>query len=227
MLFEFIDYMEDKLELILTESFELFKRYGVRSVSMDDIARELSISKKTLYQYVENKTDLLSKIFEGHQVRAHKKYEEMCQKGENAIDVLLLISSKVLVDFSQARPSMRFDLQKYYPELLKEYTDMLHQFICQKMKLNLEQGISEGLYRTDLDVELVSLLYVKKLSDIQSSDFIESGAFSLRNVFEVMFENHIRGISLEEGVNYFEKKIKTMGIEELLNRLGEENLNVE
>ena len=77
-----------------------------------------------------------------------------------------------------------------------------------QIKQNFEQGIAEGLYRNDLNIELVARLYIQKLEDVHNQEFLESVNFGFEKVFEVMFDNHIRGIANAEGLDYYENQIK-------------------
>jgi len=103
---------------------------------------------------------------------------------------------------------LNFDLQKYYPEIYKAYTQEKKKIVMQQIKQNLRLGITQGLYRSDLDIDLIASLYIQKIKDLHDPDFYSSGKFSYQKVFKVMFENHIRGIANEEGIRYFEDKKK-------------------
>jgi TetR/AcrR family transcriptional regulator, cholesterol catabolism regulator len=197
--------MDEKLEKIIIESATLFRKYGIRSLSMDDISRELGISKKTIYQYVPNKSALIELILEWVTknnicLRTEKNHEA------NAIDDLLSFSLIIQKEANESTPAILFDLQKYYPDVFKRFSVKKNELVFDHLKQNMLKGIEEGLYRTDLDVDLVSHLYVKKLTDTHDIDFINTHHLSFSRVFEVMFDNHIRGISNEKGLAYFESK---------------------
>ncbi len=197
--------MDEKLEKIIIESAALFKKYGIRSLSMDDISRELGISKKTIYQYVPNKAALIELILDWvttNNVCLRPKTEQKT----NAIDDLLDFSLTVQDESNESTPAILFDLQKYYPDVFKRFSVKKNELVFAHLKQNMLKGIEEGFYRTDLDVDLVSHLYVKKLTDIHDVDFIHTHNYSLSRMFEVMFDNHIRGISNEKGLAYFESK---------------------
>jgi AcrR family transcriptional regulator len=203
--------MDEKLEKIIIESASLFRKYGIRSLSMDDISRELGISKKTIYQYVSNKTELIEKILDW--VTTNNICLRSDTNGEaNAIDDLLSFSLTVKEETNESTPAILFDLQKYYPDVFKRFSVKKNELVFDHLKRNMLKGIEEGLYRTDLDVDLVSHLYVKKLTDSQDIEFMNSHNLSFSRVFEVMFDNHIRGISNEKGLAYFESKKKKITI---------------
>lgn len=204
-----LNRMDEKLEKILRESARLFSKYGIRSLSMDDICRELAISKKTLYQYVESKADLISHILQNAFSKHGKGMLEFIEGEHNAIDELLAVSRKVCLNMQNFNPSIIFDLQKYYPEIYKTHYDAKMIAIFNDIKANLIKGIAEGLYRDEMDVDLVARLYVQKLEDVHDPSFLASMAAdvsSYAKVFHVMFDNHIRGICNAKGLAYYEKQ---------------------
>lgn len=205
--------MDEKFGSILERTGEMFLKYGIRSVSMDDICREIGISKKTLYQYVGNKKELIEKILDFTiQEKLVKIYNQ--ETGDNnAIDSLLETSKMINKQFKMHNTSAIFDLEKYYPELYKDFLEKRRDISLDWIDNNLRQGKKEGLYREDLDVDLVALLYVQKLEDITRSESLVMKEISFSKIFEVMFENHIRGISNKSGIEYFEKKKETLDFE--------------
>lgn len=197
--------MDDKLGLILNISGTLFKKYGIRSISMDDIARELGMSKKTLYLYVENKTDLIEKLL-NHLISVSTACITDDDRNMNAIDVLMQVSVKVSEEIKGLNPALAFDLEKFYPALYKGFVHAKRDHVYRKIKENLEQGIREGIYRNDVDADLIARLYVQKLIDVHDPEFLSSVDFSFEKVFQVMFDNHIRGIANATGLAYYEKQ---------------------
>jgi len=198
--------MDEKFENILSKTGEIFLKYGIRSVSMDDICRELVISKKTLYQYVSNKKELIKHILDYTIQEKIVKVWSLERNDTNAIDSLLEISKMINKHFMVHNTSAIFDLEKFYPDLYKDFLQERREIILKSIKKNLKAGKEEGLFRNDLDVELVALLYVQKLEDIIRSESLIEKKISFAKIFEVMFENHIRGISNKAGIDYFEKR---------------------
>jgi hypothetical protein len=160
--------------------------------------------KKTLYQYVENKDDLITKALE---YVIEKNTFNVVEENDNlnAIDVLLEISRMVRMETIEINPVVVFDLHKYYPSIYHNIfvkkRDMIYADICR----NFHRGIKEGLYRTDLDIDMVARLYVKNLMEIHDPEFINA-PFS--RIFQVMFDNHIRSIVNQKGLKYYEQQIK-------------------
>jgi AcrR family transcriptional regulator len=204
----FYSTMDEKFEKIINESAELFSRYGIRNLSMDDICREIGISKKTLYQYVENKADLVKATLANlMNDQSHKeRWEAISQL--NAIDQLLE-SSRLICDSMKRLPaSATFELKKYYPAIFNEFFQLKKEKIFGAVAENIRKGIAEGFYRSDLDVETVARLYVQKLENIHNPEFLESVGLTPGAVFKVMYDTHIRGIANAEGIKYYESTQK-------------------
>jgi len=197
---------DEKLNSIISGSHKIFTEQGLRNVSMDDICRSLGISKKTLYCYVDNKLDLLKKIIGYIRSQIHHRIDQLESMDLNAIDVLLEMSKIANTKHFRINPIISFEFHKYYPKAFEEYMFMKKDLIVGHIKKNIEQGIKEGLYRQDLNIEIVAHLYFQKIEDFHKLDIEELKDFSYIKVFEVMFENHIRGIANTQGIAYFEKQ---------------------
>ena len=198
--------MDSNVMDVLERVRELFFKYGVRSVSMDDICRDLGISKKKLYQFFKNKHDLVSKLLELERRNFEIIFEKHNFDGVNSIDVLLIVSKEISDRFWDISPSMTFDLKKYYPEIYTKHIDDRVEFIFIQIQLNIKKGIRDGMYRDDLSIELIARLYIRRLIDIHNPEFLPPGKFSFQSLFETMFDNFIRGIATEEGIHYYEQQ---------------------
>jgi AcrR family transcriptional regulator len=198
--------MDSILTDVLERVRELFYKYGVRSVSMDDICRDLGISKKKLYQLFSSKNELVEKLLKLERENFKIIFDTYNFEGVNAIDILLTVSKEVGERFRDVSPSMTFDLVKYYPDIYNKHVDDRIDFIFNKIKINLEKGINQGVYRDDLSVELVARLYIRRLIDLHNPEFFPADKFSFQTLFEVMFDNFIRGIANQKGINYYESQ---------------------
>ncbi len=204
--------MDSSLVDILERVRELFFKYGVRSISMDDICRDIGISKKKLYRFVHSKNELVEKLLELERENFEIIFEKNNFDGVNAIDVLLIVSHDVGDRFKDVSPSMTFDLKKYYPEIYHHHVESRIEFVYQNIKLNIQKGIRQGMYRDDLSVELVARLYIRRLIDLHNPEFFPADKFSFQTLFDVMFDNFIRGIANEEGTKYYEKQKRKVNL---------------
>jgi TetR/AcrR family transcriptional regulator, cholesterol catabolism regulator len=202
--------MDPKVENIVSRAAKMFMQFGIRSVSMDDISRELGMSKKTLYQYFSNKSDLLGKVLEFSYEDFENSVNRLDGNKQNAIDDLLDLSKVIDSHMKEVNTSVTFDLEKYYPDLYRQNLGKKREFAFSYIRKNLEKGIREDLYRSDLNFDLISKLYIQKLEDLHDPNYYNTDKISFSEVFHVMFENHIRGICNENGIKYFEEKVKIL-----------------
>ncbi len=200
--------MEEKELFIIEKSGELFKKYGIKSVSMDDIAQQLSISKKTLYQYFKDKADLVVKVVNSHNCDQDQKFIEIINSNLNAIDSLIEVSKHLIEMLKGINPPILYDLRKYYPELTKDLIVNRKEHVYDNIKNNLLKGINEGLYRDDLNPDIITAIYVKRMDDVFFEDDIYLNKFPQHEMFTQLFIYHIRGIASSKGLKYFENRIK-------------------
>ena len=202
--------MNEELNKILEKVRELYTKYGIKSITMDDVSSELGISKKTLYQYVTDKDDLVGKFIENEiELRFEQIYK--CFKiGFNAIEELFEISFFMNRMMRDQNPTTEYDLRKYYPhhfqKTVKARREGMYKYILQ----NLKKGKEEGLYRDDMDVEIIAKLYLSRSENNHFSELFTNEEFTSVRLFIEILTYHIRGIATEKGIIVLEKKIKEL-----------------
>lgn len=205
---ENVNFSDKKFVPMLERIREMFLEFGIKNLNMDEISRKLGISKKTLYNYVDSKENLIEKVFDYENLKWSQFFEGLSQQSYNAIERLFRVSFRVHEEMKDINPMLMFELRKYYEPLFNEYLSKKRVVILTKMRGNLELGISEGLYRPDINIELVLALYVNYLVEMHNYDLAKATNITFDQVFEIMFENHIRAISTPKGVKYFENRKK-------------------
>ncbi len=193
---------------VLSGSLELFREFGIRSLSMDDLARNMKISKKTLYQFFDNKEDLVRKVLIFQAKENDDAFRTLMNKQLNAVDALISASRMVNTQIANLNPAMIFDLRKYYPEILEQLIHEKKSVVYDYITFSLQLGISQQLYRKDINIDVTAAIYLEQLELMHRSEFMHSKDFSFSYIFDTMFDNHIRGIVNENGLNYYEEKIK-------------------
>jgi len=211
-----LDMQVEKFGPMLEQIKGLFFEFGIKNLNMDDISRKLGISKKTLYRFVKSKEDLISKLFEYEEIKGIAYANENENLNENAIEKLFNASLMVFEEMKRFNPMIMFELRKYYEQLFSEFHARKLAQISQSMQVNLKQGIEEGLYRADVNIEAVVALFINYLTEIHNSDMCKTVNLSFDELFKVMFENHIRAISTPAGVAFFEARKKEV-LENLKN----------
>jgi len=197
--------MQEKKIKILKGARKLYKKYGIRSVTMDDVANHLGISKKTLYQFVKDKNELVKKVIENDLIVKDEGFTAIFEKNLNAIDELLEVNQYINKLFKEYQPGMEFDLKKYYPEYFLEVKERKRQRMFKPISGNLRRGISEELYRKELDVDLLSKLHVFRCENLIEYDVFSRDELISDHFVNELFTYHIHGIASEKGLKYLKQ----------------------
>ena len=190
---------------ILEKCELLFMRYGIKSVTMDDVSRELGMSKKTLYQYFENKEELIHKVTQNHFTCQNKVIEHIIHHSKTAIDEMIGISNWMNTMSKNLNPSLVFDLKKYHPQSWQVFNDHRNTEVYNCIKHNLERGIQEGLYREELDTEVLARIYIARMEMFLDAEIFPYDKFPPEKAFKVFMDYHIRGLATTKGIKYLEK----------------------
>jgi AcrR family transcriptional regulator len=192
-------------ERILIKADELFKRYGVRSVSMDDIAAGLGMSKKTLYQYYADKEELVCAVF----VTFLQSNRDRCmndkKRAENAIHEIFLAFDMMREMFSQMNPVVLFDLQKYHPAVYQKVHEHKYGFLYQVIKNNLDQGVKEELYRPEIDTDVLARFRIESVMLAFNSDIFPNNRTHLIHIEEQITDLMLYGLATTKGQKLIQK----------------------
>lgn len=199
--------MEEKVKEIITSAMEVFLRLGFKNVSMDDMAKELRMSKKTLYKYFSDKHDLVKQVIAMGIEMDRCEIQGSITKADNAIEELLGITEHISVKMKQVHPSIFFELEKYYPESWALFQEFRESFTCTCMLDNVNRGISEGLYSDNLNADVVAQFFIQILDSVfkQSSQPDQQLSFVELHRTAVLY--HLNSITNNRGKTYLEKKI--------------------
>lgn len=179
---------------------------GIGDMTIDELSEKTAIPKELIYKYVEDEKDLVRHILKFERESFKVIFDVHNFDGVNAIDILLTVSKEIATKFSNMSPGITYDLKTKYPDVYKRHFKSRMDFIFNKIQINLQKGISQGIYRDDLSIELISRLYLSRLIDLHNPDFFPPEEFNFETLFDAMFESHIRSIANEEGLKYWEKK---------------------
>jgi AcrR family transcriptional regulator len=195
----------DIKEKILKGAEELFTKYGVRSISMDDIARHLSVSKKTLYQHFTDKEDIVTMACKAHLDRNVNEFEEIKNSATNAIDELAKLSVCLKRNMQDMNPSLLFDLQKYHPRAWAVWMDHKNKFIKCSVVRNLMQGIKEGYFRPELNPEVIAAVRLELVQLGFDEEIFPREKFRLADVQLQIFDHFVYGLVTDKGRKLYQK----------------------
>lgn len=200
--------MTKKQKDIIKKAFELFRKSGIKSISMDDIAQTCGISKKTLYEQVGNKESLINLVID------YKEHEDLPHNLDfsqsNAIDVLFSAYQNAIEFFKNFNFSMEHDLKKYYPSIYEKCIEHRHSMIYKKMLANMKMGQKEGTFRKNFNTDIIAKLHVMKIDAILQTDIFKNDNYSYVEIFKEMFLHHLMGIATPKGVALLQQKLKEL-----------------
>ena len=184
---------------ILQVAFKLFMRNGIKSVSMDDIALNLGVSKKTLYKWFENKDQIVLAMLQGHLGQMEKDCCSFFSGSANAIEELFNMMQMIRQKLAGMHPSVFYDLQKYHQEAWQVWKNHKNKFILAQIIANMQKGITEGLYRADIDLDIIARLRLAQIEDVFNPEIFPPEDFDLQKVQLVTLEHFMLGIASLKG----------------------------
>ncbi len=184
---------------ILAQAGALFLRNGIKSVSMDDIAADLSMSKKTLYKLFANKDEIVLAVIKQHLDKSQHDCTSVALDATNAITEMLTLSHWAEQQFSNIHPSIFYDLKKYHPAAWTLFSEHKSSFILNQITQNLRRGMAEGLFRPDLDVDVLARLNLAQIELAFDPELYPSAQFSPVRVNRVFDEHFLLGVATLKG----------------------------
>ncbi|TYB78476.1 TetR/AcrR family transcriptional regulator [Bizionia myxarmorum] len=189
--------MKDK---ILNNAADLFLSYGFKSVTMDDIANEIGVSKKTIYQHFATKTKLVQAATMYMFTFISEGIDGICALNKNPIDEIFEIKKFTMTHLKDEKSSPQYQLKKYYPKIFESLKNNQFHIMQDCVTNNLKRGVSEGLYRNSIDIEFVSRLYFNTMMSLKDAELFPADDFSMQTLMDSYLEYHIRGISTDKGI---------------------------
>ena len=197
---------------ILKKSSELFLTYGFKSITMDDIANKMGISKKTIYQHFNTKNCLVKATTLALFEIISEGINCICLLEKNPIDELYNIKKFVLEHLKDEKSSPQYQLQKYYPKVYKTLKEKQFEVMQSCVSKNLNRGIENGYFRSDINVNFITRLYFNGIISIKDEDLFPRSQFTMNSLMNNYIEYHLRGISTEKGIKYLNNYIKNNSI---------------
>ncbi len=192
-------------ERILIKAHEKFMRYGIRSVSMDDIATHLGVSKKTIYQFYTDKDALVTAVFKLVLDKNLTSCTSFQSTAENAIHEQYLCSDMVQEMFNTMNPSIMYETKKYHPKAYEEFEKHKRTNIFNMIKANLERGIAEGLFREDIDVEIITWMQIESIALMFYGEEVGQLKKKLAQIEKEVTEFFLYGLATPKGLKLITK----------------------
>ena len=196
--------MEPK-ERILVKGDELFMQDGIRSVSMDDIAHSLGMSKKTLYQYFADKDELVNAVVDGHIQEIQNDCASCRVDASDAIHEIFITMERIMDEFSSMNPMILYDLEKFHFKAYHRFREYKDKFLLQIIRDNIEWGIKEELYRSDINIDVMSKYRIESMMIPFNVSVFPPGKYNLAATSEMIIENFTYGLATIKGHKLIQK----------------------
>ncbi|MDA8956009.1 TetR/AcrR family transcriptional regulator [Flavobacteriales bacterium] len=198
----------DIKEKIISQSLLLFINRGVRSVNMDEVSSNLGISKKTLYLYVNNKSDLVFQTFSLQCENLKTTFSSICNKDKNAIDELYEMDEMIILLFKSMHVSLISELKKRYLETWEVIEDFKTNFLFNLIEANIKKGIRQNLYRQNLNSHVMSKIFINRCESLVDGQLYTDLNIDLRDILKEHRTYHVRGIASLKGTQHLEEKLE-------------------
>ncbi len=186
-------------EKIINAAHELFFQYGIKSITMDEIARHLSISKKTIYQYFKDKDQLVCDFTYQDLMHDKEECEKICEQAENSLEELIMVFNFHRKRVMKLNPSLLFDLRKFHPKAWQIFTDFKQNFFLGSIVGMLERGISAGYFRKEINPEILATLRMEEFQLPFDNAVFPRERFDFREVQIQIFNLFLNGIMTSRG----------------------------
>jgi len=196
--------METK-ERILVKAKGLFMQYGIRSVSMDDIANSLGMSKKTLYQYYADKDELVDAVVEQHITQIQGDCIGCHNEARNAIEEIFITMERINEEFNNMNPMLLFDMEKFHFKAFQRFKQHKDKFLANIIKANIEWGIKDELYRQDVNVDIMVRFRLETIMIPFNIAVLAPGKYNLAELSDALIEHFIYGMSTIKGHKLIQK----------------------
>jgi len=214
---QFWKIMEAK-ERILIKAEELFMQFGIRSVSMDDIANNLGMSKKTLYQYYADKDELVDAVIEGHISEIERECLQTRQNAVDAIHEIFLTMEHITEELSNMNPMLLYDLEKFHYRSYQRFKTYKDKFLAELIGKNIDWGINDELYRPNLNVDVICKFRLESMMIPFNVAVFPPGKYKLASLSEEIILHFVYGLATTKGhkliQKYYQQRQKNFSHEE-------------
>ena len=186
-------------EKILQKATDMFLNLGFKSVTMDDLAQEMGISKKTIYSHFANKTKLVEECTKQLFCSISEGIEHICSLHKNPIEELYEIKRFALLHLKNEKVSPQYQLQKYYPRIHGDLKKKQYEIMQDCVVENIKKGIELGIYRDNLNIDFVSRIYFSGVTSIKDQQYFPVTKFPIVSLMDEYLEYHLRGIITLKG----------------------------
>ena len=194
-------------ERILSEAERLFWKYGVRSVTMEDIAKQLGISKKTIYQHFSDKEQILYQVIQNKTTQNQSAMECMVIDTTNPVEEILSVLHMMQKNADQVSPNLLIDIKRYYPQAFSLFRQYKEGQIMRSILENIQKGIEQGLYRPDINPTILARMRVEQIELAFNDEMFPTDQFSMHDIQAELIHHFVRGMLTEKGFTIYNQYV--------------------
>ncbi len=184
---------------ILQGAEELFFKYGIRSITMDDIAKHLGMSKKTIYQIFADKNEVVETLMEQSLKQDECEFKQIHSESKNVVEEVMQMMKHIGVMFSKVNPVIFYDLQKYHPNAWHKFKKFKHDFMAKMIEKSIERGKREGYVRPDVNGKILSVMRIEQVEMALNPETYPPGEFKMVEVQLALLDHFMHGITTLKG----------------------------
>ena len=188
----------------------LFKN-GLSGFSFDKV-KDFGVSPADVSKFVDSVEELVEKILEYERKSFESIFIQYNFEGQNAIDILFIVSQEINNRFENLTPSVTMELESYFPDVYKKHMNERMEFIFDKIQINVQKGMAQGMYRDDLSAEMVGRMYLSRLEDMHNPELYPPERFKFGTIYDTMIDQFIKSIGTEDGINYYRQRKQLLGV---------------
>jgi AcrR family transcriptional regulator len=191
--------MEDKKRIYLGKISRLYKDHGIKTLTMEAVAKHVGLSKKSLYNYFHSKEQMVDALFQYHFAKNREAFSTLARENRNAIEKLVKVTELLYLFFQEFSQPMLRDLRNLYPYLSHRNKNAFQEHLTKEIANNINKGIQEGLYVNSFNVSLITHYFVFSLKHLLTNDFLTEKETTPSILYKQLIIYHIRGMASEKG----------------------------
>ncbi|HET8859108.1 TetR/AcrR family transcriptional regulator [Marivirga sp.] len=184
---------------ILEGAKNLFMQFGLKSITMDDIARKVGVSKKTIYQFFSDKNSIVYRSVNEHFSDHREEIDRVLDQSKDAIEAMYKISKCMKMQVEAVNPTVLYDLQRYFPKAYKRFLEFKNTFMKERMEKILQEGIVSGFFRSEIHTEILIIQRIEQVQLAFNNDIFPRDKFDFKEIHEQLFDHFIHGLLTEKG----------------------------
>lgn len=184
---------------IIEAAAELFRRYGLKSVTMDDITRHLGMSKKTIYQHFDDKNQIIRAFADDEMHKQQDTLRDFEKIAKDPVEEMVLMMQHMGKTFSRFNPILFYDMQKHYPQAWQQFRQFKYECALGSIINNIERGKEAGLYRKNINSRILGLMRLEQVEFAMNPELFPPDQYSIHDLQVQMLEHFLHGICTLRG----------------------------